>query len=115
MARDWFPVVAIVMSVSSIFLLSLSFIALTDIEDDYVGTLINGPDGRETLPYWTACTLEWSIVRKSFVVIALLQLSVTGFVLWMNQSANGRRRLNPVPHPNSRPSSGKKDSLYIIE
>jgi hypothetical protein len=57
----------------------LDFLALHDINNDYVSKLVMNRFASSTsLPDWTNTTVEWSIVQLSFLV----KIIVTGFLIF---------------------------------
>ena len=70
----------------SLFCLAAYFLALDDIFDDYASPALlqqylSGSQG--TLPEWTACPLEWRIVRLGFwPMLAFHLVALAGLIRW---------------------------------
>ena len=73
--------ILLVLTILLFFCMFFDFLALHDINRDYVSNLVMtkfSPTTSNTLPNWTNTTGEWSIVKISYII----KLGIIGFTFY---------------------------------
>ena len=77
-------VLALILSIVSAISMVFTFLALTDIAQDYVSPSVSAAQlsdtTRSTLPEWTAARGEWAVVQVDYV-IRLISLTLSTLLL----------------------------------
>jgi hypothetical protein len=70
----------LVLCIISMVLMVFNFLASTDIYHDYIGTGIRSAgivDNAENLPVWTACKLEWMLLKIDYYTRVIFMVLIT--------------------------------------